>query len=192
MKAIEQYFTVVLFIMLYKVVLTFDSVNEILKCDHSNESFWVVLSCGAVYYAAQRSFIFFTLWMKSRSVTYLVWHIFIIMIVFNFKQKYIYQYNPLTILCLSSSKLCSSCTCSPWAESTLFLNPSIFCSKFSCMRDTMSRCAVCMLACTASSASTLDFSLSSASLNASISLAWAESKSSLIWWKRCSVQSNLS
>ena len=39
MKAIEQYFTVVLFIMLYKVVLTFDSVNEILKCDHSNESF---------------------------------------------------------------------------------------------------------------------------------------------------------
>ena len=120
------------------------------------------------------------------------WHIFIIMIVFNFKQKYIYQYKPLTILCLSSSKLCSSCTCSPWAESTLFLSPSISCSKFSCMRDTMSRCAVCMLACTASSASTLDFSLSSASLNASISLAWAESKSSLIWWKRCSVQSNLS
>ena len=39
MKVIEQYFTVVLFIMLYKVVLTFDSVNEILKCDHSNESF---------------------------------------------------------------------------------------------------------------------------------------------------------
>ena len=38
MKAIEQYFPVVLFIMLYKVVLTFESVNEILKCDHSNES----------------------------------------------------------------------------------------------------------------------------------------------------------
>ena len=30
MKATEQYFTVVLFIMLYKVILTFDSVNEIL------------------------------------------------------------------------------------------------------------------------------------------------------------------
>ena len=29
----------VLFIMLYKVVLTFESVDEILKCDHSNESF---------------------------------------------------------------------------------------------------------------------------------------------------------
>jgi len=29
----EQYFPVVLFIMLYKVVLTFESVDEILKCD---------------------------------------------------------------------------------------------------------------------------------------------------------------
>ena len=34
MKAIEQYFPAVLFIMLYKVLLTFDSVDEILKCDH--------------------------------------------------------------------------------------------------------------------------------------------------------------
>ena len=49
MKAIEQYFSVVLFIMLYKVVLTFESVNEILKCDHSNESYWAELSCGTVY-----------------------------------------------------------------------------------------------------------------------------------------------
>ena len=32
-KATEQYFTVVLFIKLYKVVLTFESVDEILKCD---------------------------------------------------------------------------------------------------------------------------------------------------------------
>ena len=39
MKATEWYFPVVLFIMLYKVVLTFESVNEILKCDHSNESY---------------------------------------------------------------------------------------------------------------------------------------------------------
>ena len=30
MEATEQYFPVVLFIMLYKVVLTFESVNEIL------------------------------------------------------------------------------------------------------------------------------------------------------------------
>ena len=38
-KATELYFHVVLFIMLYKVVLTFESVDEILKCDHSNESY---------------------------------------------------------------------------------------------------------------------------------------------------------
>jgi len=38
MKATEQYFRVVLFIMLYKVVLTFESVDEILKCDNLNES----------------------------------------------------------------------------------------------------------------------------------------------------------
>ena len=37
MKATEQYFPVVLFILLCKVVLTFESVDEILKCDHSND-----------------------------------------------------------------------------------------------------------------------------------------------------------
>ena len=44
MKATEQYFPVVLFIMLFKVVLTFLSVDKISKCDHSNESFSAVLS----------------------------------------------------------------------------------------------------------------------------------------------------
>ena len=39
MKATQRFFPVVLFIMLYKVVLTFESVDEILKCDHSNESY---------------------------------------------------------------------------------------------------------------------------------------------------------
>ena len=39
MKATEQFFSVVLFIMLYKVVLTFESVDKILKCNHSNESY---------------------------------------------------------------------------------------------------------------------------------------------------------
>jgi len=53
MKATEQYFPVVLFIMLYKVVLTFESVGKSLKCDHSNESYSAVLSCSAVYYAVQ-------------------------------------------------------------------------------------------------------------------------------------------
>ena len=40
MKATEQYVPVVLLIMLYKVVLTFEFVDEILKCDHLNESYW--------------------------------------------------------------------------------------------------------------------------------------------------------
>ena len=33
--------------------VTLESVDEILKCDHSNESYWAVLSCGAFYYAIQ-------------------------------------------------------------------------------------------------------------------------------------------
>ena len=38
MKATEQYFPVVLFIMLYKVVQTFEFVDEILWFYYSNES----------------------------------------------------------------------------------------------------------------------------------------------------------
>ena len=53
MKATEQYFSVVLFIVPYKMVLTFESVDEILKRDHSNESYSAVRSCAAVYYAVQ-------------------------------------------------------------------------------------------------------------------------------------------
>jgi len=44
MKAIEQYFHVLLFIMLFKVVLMFKSVDETLVCDHSIESYWAALS----------------------------------------------------------------------------------------------------------------------------------------------------
>ena len=54
-KATEQSFPVVLFVMLYKVVLTFESVDEILKCDHSNESYWAVLLCVPVYYSVNDS-----------------------------------------------------------------------------------------------------------------------------------------
>ena len=53
MKAAEPYFPAVLFIMLYKVVLTFESLDEILKCDHSNESYRAVLSCSAISYPVQ-------------------------------------------------------------------------------------------------------------------------------------------
>ena len=53
MKATERFLPVVLFIMLYKMVLTFEPEGEILKSDHSNESYWAALSCGTVYYAVQ-------------------------------------------------------------------------------------------------------------------------------------------
>ena len=35
------------------MVLTFESVDEILKGDNANESYYAVFSCGAVYYAVQ-------------------------------------------------------------------------------------------------------------------------------------------
>ena len=50
MKAIEQYFHVVLFTMLYKVIPLFKSAKEALVCHHSNESYW---ACGTIYYDVQ-------------------------------------------------------------------------------------------------------------------------------------------
>ena len=38
MKNVEQYYQVVLFILLYKMVRTIKFVYEILKCDHSSKS----------------------------------------------------------------------------------------------------------------------------------------------------------
>ena len=38
LKCDEHFFYVVLFTTLFTVVLAFESVDEILKCDHSNES----------------------------------------------------------------------------------------------------------------------------------------------------------
>ena len=53
MEAIEQYLFVVLFIMLYKVVLTFELMDEIINYNHSNENHWAVLFCATVYFATQ-------------------------------------------------------------------------------------------------------------------------------------------
>ena len=39
MKTVEQYFHLVLFIMLYKMVFTLKSVDKSLVCDHLNESY---------------------------------------------------------------------------------------------------------------------------------------------------------
>ena len=56
MKATEQYFPVVLFIMLDKVVQTFESVNEILKCNHqtkATEQYFPVLLFIMLYKVVQ-------------------------------------------------------------------------------------------------------------------------------------------
>ena len=56
-KAVEQYFTIVLFVnsltprvkpWVMQSFLTFDSMDRTLKCDHSLESCRAVLYCGAV------------------------------------------------------------------------------------------------------------------------------------------------
>lgn len=52
MKAKEQYFPVLLFILLYNMVLTYESVGKIVNCDHSNERYGA--NSGAVYYAVER------------------------------------------------------------------------------------------------------------------------------------------
>ena len=39
--------------VLFRMIHTFESVDEILNSSDSNESCWAVLSCDAVYYAVQ-------------------------------------------------------------------------------------------------------------------------------------------
>ena len=56
MKATEQYFSVVLFIMLYKVVLTSESMDGILWWDLHMKGTGALLFCGAAHYAVQNSF----------------------------------------------------------------------------------------------------------------------------------------
>ena len=42
-RSFSTFFLVVLFVMLYKVILTFKSVDEIVNCDHSNEGYSPVM-----------------------------------------------------------------------------------------------------------------------------------------------------
>ena len=54
MKATEQYVPVVLIVTLYIVNLTFESVNEILKCEHQmkdTEQYFPVTVYYAEYYS---------------------------------------------------------------------------------------------------------------------------------------------
>ena len=48
-KAIEQHFYWALFIILFKKVQTFKSMDETLVCNHSNESYSAVRSYGTVF-----------------------------------------------------------------------------------------------------------------------------------------------
>ena len=54
MKPLQQYFHMVLFVLY--VVLTFDSVDEILWCDHSNETSSAVLSHGTICLVGSSNF----------------------------------------------------------------------------------------------------------------------------------------
>ena len=76
----EPYFPVVLFIMLYKVVSIFEDVDEILKCNHSNECNQAVLAflCGhsnpsstllscCLLCMLYKIVITLNLWMKNKS-----------------------------------------------------------------------------------------------------------------------------
>ena len=42
-RSFSTFFLVVLFVMLYKVILTFKSVDEIVNCDHLNEGYSPVM-----------------------------------------------------------------------------------------------------------------------------------------------------
>ena len=58
MKTTEKYFPVVMFIFPYRIFLTVQSVDEILKFEHINESNLAVLSCGTVCSVVQCDFNF--------------------------------------------------------------------------------------------------------------------------------------
>ena len=48
-------------VILSKPFHSWSKVDEILKCDHSSESYWPVLSCGTVYHTVSLVLTFFSL-----------------------------------------------------------------------------------------------------------------------------------
>ena len=91
--------SVVLFIMLYKVILTFESVDEILKCDHSNESYWAVLSCGTVYYAVQGGSNFWVCGWNPMVWPFTWWPVLFIMLFFtSHRSNYLNAWNKLLLV----------------------------------------------------------------------------------------------
>ena len=99
MKASEQYIPVVLFIMQYKVVLTFEIFDEIIWCDHSNESLWVVLSCGTVYYAVQGGSNFWVCGWNPMVWPFTWWPVLFIMLFFtSHRSNYLNAWNKLLLV----------------------------------------------------------------------------------------------
>ena len=68
--------------MLYKAVLNVESVDEILKYDHSNESYWAILSRDTDQYAAQGGSdwccYFFSFWKELIQINDMLKTIFLI------------------------------------------------------------------------------------------------------------------
>ena len=53
MKTKLTFHFIALILRSHELVLTFESVDEILKCTHSNESYLIELSGGTIYYVVQ-------------------------------------------------------------------------------------------------------------------------------------------
>ena len=49
MKPFQQYFQMLHYYLFSIIVLTFESVDEMLQCYHSNETISAVISDGAIY-----------------------------------------------------------------------------------------------------------------------------------------------
>ena len=54
----------------------FKFVNETLVCDHSNESYWAVLSWGSVYFAVQGDSNFYSLSRKTVNARENFWNVY--------------------------------------------------------------------------------------------------------------------
>ena len=91
MKPLQQYFLMVLSIEY--VVLTFESLDEILWCKHSNETSSAVLSHGTIYLECNSNFLFGA-WNPSvwpfkwnlLSSTFTWFHLFFSMLLNNFRK----------------------------------------------------------------------------------------------------------
>ena len=114
MKATEQYFPVVLFIMLYKVLLTFESVDEILKCDHSNESYWAELSSGYHVIQVRSNF-----WNKKGIEQYF----YVVIFIFYLDGLVIWPRHNFPIIKLDTEY---SCIMAPESKESLSNYPSKF------------------------------------------------------------------